>query len=126
MAEALAKRSHEVEIVTRDYYVGMQLDSKTLAFLYPRLLEKGVRLSPHTTVQGFDGGDLLLSNIYGGPPRRVAGPVTLVIAGHRQADDALLSALRGRVPELHGVGDCLAPRRADSAFWDANQVARAL
>jgi NADPH-dependent 2,4-dienoyl-CoA reductase/sulfur reductase-like enzyme len=126
VAEALADRGHDVEIVTRDYYVGMQLDSKTIAFLYPRLLAKGVRLSPHTTVVGFEGTDLLVVNIYDGPPRRVPGPVTLVVAGHRRADDALLSTLRGRVPELYAVGDCLAPRRADSAFWDANEVARAL
>jgi NADPH-dependent 2,4-dienoyl-CoA reductase/sulfur reductase-like enzyme len=126
VAEALAERGHAVEIVTREYYVGSELDSKTIAFLYPRLLAKGVRLSPHTVVLGFEGFDLLLGNIYGGPPRRVAAPVSLVVAGHRRAEDGLLHALRGRVPGLHGVGDCLAPRRADSAFWDANEVARAL
>jgi hypothetical protein len=126
VAEALAERGHQVEIVTRDYYVGSELDSKTIAFLYPRLLAKGVVLSPHTTVSGFAGADLLLTNIYGGEPRRVTGPVTLVVAGHRLPDDGLLRALHGRVAELHAVGDCLAPRRADSAFWDANQVGRAL
>lgn len=126
VAEALAVRGHEVEIVTRDFFVGSELDSKTLVFLYPRLLELGVRLSPQSAVLGFDGDDLLVTGIFGGQPRRVPAPVALVVAGHRRANDTLLEQLRGRVPELHGVGDCLAPRRADSAYWDANRVGRAL
>ena len=42
----------------------------------------------------------------------------VVTAWYGIADDALLSALRADPAlDVHGVGDCLAPRRAIAAAW---------
>jgi hypothetical protein len=43
-----------------------------------------------------------------------------------EAVDALMATLRGRVPTLVAVGDCVAPRRAEIAVKEASRVAREL
>ena len=48
--------------------------------------------------------------------------VVLVIG--QQVDDALYQALKGKVKELHRIGDCVAPRKVDMAIWDGHKVGR--
>ena len=40
------------------------------------------------------------------------------------ADEALYFALKGRVRELHRIGDCVAPRRADSAIYEGYMIGK--
>jgi hypothetical protein len=49
---------------------------------------------------------------------------TLVSSFGGVADEMLYSALKGRVADLHRVGDCVAPRTADTAFFDGGKVGR--
>lgn len=39
-------------------------------------------------------------------------------------DDDLYFALKGKVKELHRIGDCVAPRKVDMAIWEGHQVGR--
>jgi len=43
-----------------------------------------------------------------------------------RSTDALFRALRGRVPALHAVGDCVAPRGVHHAILEGTRVARSL
>jgi 2,4-dienoyl-CoA reductase (NADPH2) len=55
------------------------------------------------------------------------GPVdTIVLAIHRRAESGLYNALKGRVKELHRIGDCLAPRRAHAAIIEGERAGRTL
>jgi pyruvate/2-oxoglutarate dehydrogenase complex dihydrolipoamide dehydrogenase (E3) component len=49
----------------------------------------------------------------------------VLAAGSRSTDD-LYRALRGEVPELYAVGDCVAPRGVHQAILDATRAARAI
>jgi hypothetical protein len=39
-------------------------------------------------------------------------------------EDSLFHELRDRVPELHRVGDAVAPRQITEAIWEGNLAAR--
>jgi 2,4-dienoyl-CoA reductase (NADPH2) len=51
---------------------------------------------------------------------------TIVLAIHRKADSSLYEALKGRVPDLHRIGDCVAPRRAHAAIIEGEKAGRAV
>jgi hypothetical protein len=48
---------------------------------------------------------------------------TLVLSYWRKADTALYDQLKGRVKEIHRIGDALAPRRLINAIHDGYKVA---
>jgi len=43
-----------------------------------------------------------------------------------RSTDALYRELKGRVPELHAVGDCVAPRGVHQAILDGTHAGRAI
>ncbi len=42
----------------------------------------------------------------------------------RKSDDALYHALKGKVPELRRIGDCVQPRLVMEAIWEGFTVRR--
>ncbi len=55
-----------------------------------------------------------------------SGYYTVVTAMGNQVDDPLYFALKGRVEELHRIGDCVAPRKVDMAIHEGCLVGRSL
>ena len=51
---------------------------------------------------------------------------TLVLSYWRKADPRLYDELKGKVKEIHRIGDALAPRRLINAFYDGYKVASEL
>ena len=49
-----------------------------------------------------------------------------VIVAPQIAHDTLYHQLQGKIPQLHRVGDCVAPRRVEHAILDGERAARAL
>jgi hypothetical protein len=41
-----------------------------------------------------------------------------------EVNDSLYYALKGRVPELYRVGDCVAPRKVDMAIYEGYMAGR--
>jgi dimethylglycine catabolism A len=50
----------------------------------------------------------------------------IVVAAGGVAEDGLSHALRGRVPDVRMVGDCVAPRTALAAVFEGHAAGRAL
>ena len=50
----------------------------------------------------------------------------VVIRTHGVPDDSLARALRGRVADVHVVGDAVAVRPVDRAIYDGHRAGRAL
>jgi hypothetical protein len=46
------------------------------------------------------------------------------MATPNHANNALYRALKGKVPELHAVGDCVSPRNAMDAIYDGYVLGR--
>ena len=145
VAELLADRGCEVEIITAGMVVGQDLGiTLDMETFNVRAHAKGIRQSTDLVVIGAaaadaeGGGDeevggsgggsgvelALLHHPTGEPARRRCDWV--VCAVHQAPEDSLWQQLRGAPFEVHRVGDCVTPRRAHAAVIEGHRVAVAL
>ncbi len=126
-AEWLADQGRRVEIITSEPYVGVELagqgdivDTKT------RLLAKGVAFVCDQVVSGISDGGITTRDRYSGQVTMRRGYDTVVLVMGNTADDGLYRLLKGRLPSVQRVGDCVAPRRIGAAvregFFGAMRV----
>ena len=125
-AEELAEWGREVEVVTPGVHPGRDIELNLVPSLYRRILPKGVVLSPNTLVKEIRGGEVVSYNRYTGEERRIEGVDTVVLAMGNRANNELYFALKGKVGELHAIGDCVAPRKVEDAIFDGERVGRML
>ncbi|MFE0419493.1 mycofactocin system FadH/OYE family oxidoreductase 2 [Streptomyces tendae] len=132
VAELLADRGCRVRICTPGMVVGQDLgitlDMETFC---ARADAKGIEFATDRVVlsaAGEEDGDgvsvEVLTHTTGQMARVRADWV--VCAVHQAPEDDLWKALRDAPFEVHRVGDCLAPRRADAAVVEGHRVAAAL
>ncbi|HKX06389.1 MAG TPA: FAD-dependent oxidoreductase, partial [Methylomirabilota bacterium] len=125
-AEYLLDRDRRVEVISRLFYAGQDVGVTSIAPLYSRLFAKGVALTPHTDLVAVEGSTVVVANVYTRTERRIEGVDTLVLSMGSRSTDALYRALKGKVPALHAIGDCVAPRGIHQAILEATRVARAV
>lgn len=121
-AENLADAGHRVTIIT-PVAIGAEMDAFSKPPMLRRLRSAGVAFVEYHTATAIETGRLRLREGFTGEERWLQGVDAVVTAWYGVADDALLADLR-RDDKLrvHGVGDCLAPRRAIDAIWDGFRV----
>jgi mycofactocin system FadH/OYE family oxidoreductase 2 len=122
----LLERGRRVEVVSRLFYPGQDIGITSIIPLYTRLFAQGVIFTPHTDLVAVEGSTVVVANVYTGEERRIEGVDTVVLSMGARSTDALYRALRGRVPDLHAVGDCVAPRGVHHAILEGTRVARRL
>ncbi len=131
VAELLADRGCQVEVVTNGMVVGQDLGvTLDLETWNVRAAARGIvqstDLVPMGVTPGADGGVLLALQHHptGTDAQRAVDWV--VCAVQQQAEDTLWRGLREDLPALpfsvHRVGDCLAPRRAHAAVVEGQRV----
>ena len=125
-AERLLDRSRRVEVISRLFYAGQDVGITSIAPLYGRLFAKEVTLTPHTELVAVEGSSIIVANVYTRQERRIEGVDTVVLSMGSRSTDALYRALKGRVPALHAIGDCVAPRGIQPALLEGARVARAI
>jgi NADPH-dependent 2,4-dienoyl-CoA reductase/sulfur reductase-like enzyme len=121
-AEFLLQRGKRVEVVSRLFYPGQDVGATSIVPLYSRLFAHGVTLTPHTDLVAVEGSTVLVANVYSGEERRLEGVDTVVLAMGSRSTDALYRTLKGQVPELHAIGDCVAPRGVHHAILEGARV----
>jgi mycofactocin system FadH/OYE family oxidoreductase 2 len=127
LAELLADEGRGVEIVTEALHVAPRLMvTNDLWFLYQRLLEKGVKLSPQTMVDSIGDHRVVVRNIFSQERRMIVGVDTVVLVSSHIANDELYLSLKESGKELYRIGDCVHPRDVASAIWEGNQIGRSL
>jgi thioredoxin reductase len=118
-AELLADLGKTVHIVTPTLFVASELGpTQDLYLTRQRLLQKGVTFTPDFAVMEIDGTAVKGFNVYSNEWATIDGFDSIVAVFGNEADDDLYFALKGKVRELHRVGDCMAPRRVDSAILE--------
>jgi 2,4-dienoyl-CoA reductase-like NADH-dependent reductase (Old Yellow Enzyme family)/thioredoxin reductase len=122
-AEYLADRGHEVEIVTRFFSVGEDIDPRLKTSVYTRFYQKGIMMTPLSVLQEVGPGWARLANTLTNHERTVPADTVVTALGGR-AENALERSLGGRGLELHVVGDALAPRTIHDAILTATRAAR--
>jgi NADPH-dependent 2,4-dienoyl-CoA reductase/sulfur reductase-like enzyme len=125
IAEFLADQGKKVEVVSTLSVVGADIETNTFKFLYRRLLPKGVVLTPFTGVKEIRGGEVTLYNVYS-KAERIVSVDTVVVATGSVPVNPLYPALKGKVKELHAVGDCIAPRKINNAIYEGYKLGRSI
>jgi hypothetical protein len=126
-AEYLAENGKSVEIVTPLMMIGMDIATTSdLPAAYVRLRAKNVVFTPNMAVIGISGNTVDLFDVYANAPKTIEGVDTLVLAMGSYANDHLYKSLKGKVKEIHRVGDCLAPRLALDAIYDGYNTGRVI
>ena len=126
MADFLAEREKDVEILTEGSYVGYRMIRQNYTFLYQRLFDKGVILTPHTVVRAIEGSRIITCNVFTMAERVIDGVDTVVMVTPGRANDRLFHELKGRVKEIHLAGDCVTPRDTEAAILEGHRVGRML
>ncbi len=128
-AELLAIQGKKVHIITSSLFIGAELGpTQDLYLTRQRLLQKGVTFTPDIAVMevgGEKGAKIVKGfNVYSNQWDQWGPFDNLVLAmGQRTVDDLYFS-LKGKVPELYRIGDCVAPRRVDMAIWEGQKIGR--
>ena len=126
VAEFLVDRGSRVTVISPLFYAGQDTGMTSLVPLYARLFTKGVTLTPHTELRAIEGSTVAVANVHCGVEWQIHGVDTVVLAMGSRATDALYRALKGRVREVHAVGDCVAPRGVHHAILEGTRAARAI
>ena len=128
-AEYLADQGKSVHIICSSLFIGAELGpTQDLYLTRQRLLQKGVTFTPDIAVMEV-GGEIGAKtvkgfNVYSNQWDEWGGYDHIVLAMGQAVDDDLYFALKGKVKELHRIGDCVAPRKVDMAIWEGHKVGR--
>jgi len=120
--EMLAMAGKSVELVTGDFYAGRDLVATHDIVLWKqRVFAHGVIITPHTTVVRIEPGQVVVVDRFAEGERAL--PADAVVLGtYERPSQELYMALKGRIPRLFRIGDCVAPRRIEQAILEGRQV----
>ncbi|RTL67613.1 MAG: FAD-dependent oxidoreductase [Pseudonocardiaceae bacterium] len=129
-AELMADRGARVVVATAKLTAGTGLDSATMMTMHMRLARKGVEFLVHAAPVSAPPGEVTFRDTLSGVSLTRRADAVVAAVGNRAAD-ALAHELRGRAgsdegPDLHLVGDCVAPRTITEAIREGRLVGRAL
>jgi hypothetical protein len=124
-AERLAEDGHQVRLVT-PVTAGAEIDVISKTGLLRRLRTRGVTFLEYRSLVAVGDNHVVVREAFTGEEERLESVDAVVMSWFGIASDGLFHELDAAGLEAHLVGDCLAPRRAIDAIWDAFRVARAL
>ena len=128
-AEFLANQGKKVDMITSSLFICAELGpTQDLYSSRQRLLQKGVTFTPDIAVMEVGGkaGEKTVKgfNVYSNVWFDWGPYDSLVLVMGQQVDDDLYMSLKGKVPELYRIGDCVAPRKVDMAIWEGHKIGR--
>ena len=127
VAELLAERGHAIAVASTQTMLAPRLvPTGDHSLILTRLLERGVTLYPQHRVAGFGDRSVTLVNALSDRLHtQLDGIDGIVWSCGNRAADALADRDQAR-SNLYLAGDCVAPRSLDEAFYEAEQVVRAI
>jgi mycofactocin system FadH/OYE family oxidoreductase 2 len=128
-AEFLANQGRKVDMITSSLFICAELGpTQDLYSSRQRLLQKGVTFTPDIAVMevGGEAGAKTVKgfNVYSNVWNEWGPYDSLVLVMGQQVDDDLYMSLKGKVPELYRIGDCVSPRKVDMAIWEGHKIGR--
>ncbi|MCL5961095.1 MAG: NAD(P)/FAD-dependent oxidoreductase, partial [Chloroflexi bacterium] len=122
-AELLADQGRQVELVSNALYIGEGCQSYLRSLAHQRFYEKKIAMSPHQVLKEIQGSTVIVENIFSFERRAIEAVDTVVLAMGQLPEDSLYKALKGLVPELYRVGDCVVPRSVGEAIYEGYTTA---
>jgi mycofactocin system FadH/OYE family oxidoreductase 2 len=127
VTEVLLDRGCEVQLVSRwPSLFPSTLTTLDMAHVYARLLGKGLVYQLNSWAISIEGDRVDIVNLYTGSQDSLEAIETVVLATGPKANDDLYFALKGRIDNLHRIGDCVAPRKLDHAIYEGALAGREL
>lgn len=122
IAELLTGEGCSVELAVNGTHAAELLPLYVRDNIAAELHRIGVRTTPYARLYGCDGGTVYMQHTVSELPILFEDVETLVLClGHEPVDE-LGEMLRGLVPEVHIIGDSLAPRTAEEAVYEGLKV----
>ncbi len=126
-AEFLADRGKKVDMITDALFIGAELGpTGDLYSSRQRLLQKGVSFISDVRVEEIQGTVVKAVNIYSNGAQIFEGYNAIVVVMPNRPNDTLYFRLKNSTKELYRIGDCVAPRKIDSAILEGNHLGRML
>lgn len=125
-ADYIASKGKKLQIITSLLYVGAEVDASNIVPTYKRLQENGAIFTPTTTVKEIGDRYVVTKGTCTDQEKKIEDVDNVVIAFGNASDKRLYNTLKGRVKELHAVGDCVVPRRIEMLMYEAELLARSL
>ena len=126
VADFLATRGRDVTIVYGTPGPAPLLSRYMLGGVMARLEENGVDFRFSEQVSAIEPDVVRLRKVYSGLPGTITGVDSVVLACGGVPLGGLATELRGRVPQVHVLGDAFAPRRQIYATREAYALVREL
>jgi mycofactocin system FadH/OYE family oxidoreductase 2 len=125
--EFLADQGKEIEMVTSDPFIGVELAPiGELNLMRQRLLQKGVVFTQEVQVEEIGPDKVIAREIYSNRLIIFEGHDTVVVDAGNVVLDSLYQQLKGKVKELYRVGDAVAPRNIEMAILEGRAVGEKL
>ena len=124
-ADFLAEKGKEVFILNSSYLIGDFIDGITRPIIYARLLSKNVIFMPLTWIRSVSNKTVITYNTFSMKEDRLED-VDTIIYTQSISDDKLFNAIKGKIKNLHLVGDVLTPRLTIHAIHTAAKLGREL
>jgi 2,4-dienoyl-CoA reductase-like NADH-dependent reductase (Old Yellow Enzyme family) len=122
----LAEQGHEVTLITPHPMVGFELVRTAADWpLRRKLKQLGILMITEAAIGEWRGDGAVVVDLLDGSERRLAADA-LILATCNRSETSLIDTLAGSGLEVHAIGDCVAPRHANMAFYEGRKLARAL
>ena len=122
VVEMLATEGKHVDVVTEDFYVGRDLvATNDIVQWMQRTIGQDVTHIPHTTVVRIEPEQVIVMDRFIENERAIATDA-VVLGTYERPSQELYYALKGSVPRLFRIGDCVAPRRIEQAIQEGRHV----
>jgi hypothetical protein len=109
-------------VVTEELYAGRDLASThDLVLWLQRNLALGVTFTSHSTVKRIEPGQVIVVDRFAEGERVIPADV-VVLGTYERPSQELYMTLKGKIPRLYRIGDCVAPRRIEQAISEGRQV----
>ncbi len=125
--EFLVDQGKEIEMVTSDPFIGVELAPiGELNLMRQRLLKKGVVFRQEVEVEEICEDKVVAREKYSDRTIVFTGHDTVVIDAGNVVEDDLYQQLKGVVGELYRIGDAVAPRSIEMAILEGRAVGEKL
>ena len=129
LAELIAERGRKVTLGVDGYMPGQRIQQYVRDAMTAALARAGVQVLPLVRLFGYDGSAVFFQHVLTDEAVIVEDVAALVLAQGHDPIDGLLTVLEtpGAFDgEVHGIGDCLAPRTVEEAVLEGLKVASAI
>jgi len=123
-AIALAQKGRKVTLGVTGYHAGQRLQQYVRDDMIAEATRLGVTIVPLVRIIGADADSVYFQHVLTDEPVVIDDVAALVLAQGHAPVDALLRELEDADGvEVHGIGDCLAPRTVEEAVLEGLRVA---